>query len=411
MTKSLTPLPANLAFNFANVYAAVNNIISTLANEIVTANSAAGGGAMSAGNGFVTGIFGANTLVTSLLQGGNVTSSGTFYLGSNLNTNSATIIAGAQYVNSSSIGVFETVFANTTGLFIGWGNPNTYLNGTAMFVGNSTTNSVINSSSLIVGPNCVINSAGFYYNGLSISSGISAGGANNYVQINESGNFSGSAGFQFTPGTNTVAISNALSIGASLTLLQSGLITSGANVSINTTAFGIGNSTINAIHTSASLTVQTNTSSMVANASVITLGNSSVNATINSTYYSGSATYVDGVAANGLVQTNATSQINTGYTFNAYNVGIVSGGSFTPNAQNGNYQYMTANGGFQWNTPSQDCAIDTLITNGTGIGAIVFSGFTVGITGASLTTTPGNQFIVSIRRINGVATYSVYALQ
>ena len=134
--------------------------------------------------------------------------------------------------------------------------------------------------------------------------------------------------------------------------------------------------------------------------------------TVNATNYSGSSLFVGGIAANGLVQTNATSTIETGYTFGAFNIGTQSSGTFTPNAQNGNYQYMSSNGAFTWAAPSADCALDVLITNGTGAGAITFSGYTVATgSNSALTTTSTNKFIVSIRRINSISTYAIYALQ
>lgn len=87
-------------------------------------------------------------------------------------------------------------------------------------------------------------------------------------------------------------------------------------------------------------------------------------------------------------------------------------GSFTVNPQLGNYQYVTNNGAYTITAPTSDCAVDILVTNGASAGATTFSGFTVGSsTGSALTTTNGNRFLISIRRINGVSTYSIYALQ
>ena len=61
---------------------------------------------------------------------------------------------------------------------------------------------------------------------------------------------------------------------------------------------------------------------------------------------------------------------------------------------------------------SSDGAIDILVTNGAGAGNISWSGFTVGSsTGSIYATTNGNKYILSVRRINAVSTYSWYALQ
>lgn len=104
--------------------------------------------------------------------------------------------------------------------------------------------------------------------------------------------------------------------------------------------------------------------------------------------------------------------ISKGFNVAPNNLGTVTSGTVTPDALNGNYQYYTNNGAHTLAAPANDCAIDILVTNGASAGAITFSGFTVGSqTGSPYTTTNGQRFILSIRRINGVATYSWYALQ
>lgn len=100
-----------------------------------------------------------------------------------------------------------------------------------------------------------------------------------------------------------------------------------------------------------------------------------------------------------------------GFTILPFSGGTVSG-SYTPDALNGNYQYFTNNGAITFNAPTTDCAIDFLITNGASAGAITFSGYTVNAnTGEPLTTTNTNKFILSVRRINSVSTYTIKALQ
>lgn len=109
---------------------------------------------------------------------------------------------------------------------------------------------------------------------------------------------------------------------------------------------------------------------------------------------------------------DATANITKGYTVTPNNIGTVSSGTTTPDPANGNYQYYTNNGAHTLAAPSSDCAIDILVTNGASAGSITFSGFTVGAsTGSAYNTTNANRFILSIRRINGVSTYSWYALQ
>jgi hypothetical protein len=121
--------------------------------------------------------------------------------------------------------------------------------------------------------------------------------------------------------------------------------------------------------------------------------------------------YVD--AADALNMKLTGNQTTTGgFRFTPYNGGTVSSGTFTPNAFNHNYQYYTNNGAHTLAAPANDTAIDILITNGASAGAITFSGYTVGANvGDALDTTNAHKFIISIRRINATATYTIKALQ
>jgi hypothetical protein len=110
-----------------------------------------------------------------------------------------------------------------------------------------------------------------------------------------------------------------------------------------------------------------------------------------------------------LAQARLPSSFSIGFTVSPYSI---STGSFTVTPANGNYQYVTNNGAYTITAPSSDCAVDILVTNGGSAGSTTFSGFTVGSsTGTTLTTTNTNKFIISVRRINGVSTYSIYGLQ
>lgn len=111
-----------------------------------------------------------------------------------------------------------------------------------------------------------------------------------------------------------------------------------------------------------------------------------------------------------VLTTGNTATITKGYTLTPNSLGNMT--NFTIDPSLGNYQYGTNHAAFTLTAPTSDCAIDLLVTNDASAGAITFSGFTVGAsTGSALTTTNTNKFIISIRRINSVATYSVYALQ
>lgn len=130
-------------------------------------------------------------------------------------------------------------------------------------------------------------------------------------------------------------------------------------------------------------------------------------------YAAGVVRCIDYVRAAGRTLNTAVSDtITVGYKVTPFSGGTVSSGTITPDPATGNYQYYTNGGAHTLAAPSSDCSMDILITNNASAGAITFSGFTVGSSpGSALTTTNTNKFIVSIRRVNSVSTYSIYALQ
>lgn len=110
--------------------------------------------------------------------------------------------------------------------------------------------------------------------------------------------------------------------------------------------------------------------------------------------------------------------LNSSGTIGAVGFGVTSYSrswtSFTVDPTLGNYQYTTNNASSVTITaPSVDCAVDIYVVNGASAGAITFSGFTQ--TNSTVTgtyaTTNGNKYILSIRRINSVSTYSWLPMQ
>lgn len=101
--------------------------------------------------------------------------------------------------------------------------------------------------------------------------------------------------------------------------------------------------------------------------------------------------------------------ISKGFYLSPYSIGSVSSGTLTPDAANGNYQYLTNNGAFTLAAPGTACAIDILVINGASAGAITLSGFKTpgaGAGGNTYATTSGAWFILSIRRLGGGVVYS-----
>ena len=104
--------------------------------------------------------------------------------------------------------------------------------------------------------------------------------------------------------------------------------------------------------------------------------------------------------------------LTVGYPVTPYSAGTKSSGTFTPSIAQGNFQYATNGGAHTLAAPTSDGAATILYTNNGSAGTISFSGFSVGSgTGDTLTTTDTSKFLISIIRINSVATYHIKALQ
>jgi hypothetical protein len=151
--------------------------------------------------------------------------------------------------------------------------------------------------------------------------------------------------------------------------------------------------------------------------SVIAGANTAVGAGANA--YSASIANTISIAAfakaNASVQNNSTTLITTGYSVSTYNAGanVAAYSTWIPDPANSNYQYATSNGAFTLAAPTNNCAIDILLTNGVNAKSITFSGFTVDANnvGDVYNTTNTNRFIIMIRKINNVSTYIIKALQ
>jgi hypothetical protein len=120
-----------------------------------------------------------------------------------------------------------------------------------------------------------------------------------------------------------------------------------------------------------------------------------------------------GVPATDVARLSVADQtVAGGANVTSYNLGVISSGTGTVDCGKAPLQYVTNNGAFTIAAPANDGSCILLVSNGASAGAITFSGFTVGAsTGASLTTTNGNKFSISIWRVNGVSGYSIFAHQ
>jgi hypothetical protein len=113
-----------------------------------------------------------------------------------------------------------------------------------------------------------------------------------------------------------------------------------------------------------------------------------------------------------ILKSDETENVTVGYTATAENIGTVTTGTVTPNPATGNLKRYVNNGAHTLAPPSAtgDYTIVIQITNGASAGAITTSGFTK-VTGSSLTTTNGDDFLLFITKLNGFTHLHAVALQ
>lgn len=105
--------------------------------------------------------------------------------------------------------------------------------------------------------------------------------------------------------------------------------------------------------------------------------------------------------------------LTAGFAATPYNAGTKSSGTFTPDEANGNFQYATNGGAHTFAPPTNNGTLIVLYANNASAGAITTSGFTQ-VTGDSLTTTDGHEFLFYVTKHNNGSAFShlhVTALQ
>jgi len=105
MTITLTPIDVATGDTPLTLVTLANAIVNAMASVVVTANTNANG-ALTVGNGYVSGYFGASVIVAPQLQGGTIAYPNTINVTSNVAVNSANFISvGNTTINSSMINV------------------------------------------------------------------------------------------------------------------------------------------------------------------------------------------------------------------------------------------------------------------------------------------------------------------
>lgn len=134
---------------------------------------------------------------------------------------------------------------------------------------------------------------------------------------------------------------------------------------------------------------------------------------ISGTLKSGGNTMTFPGSAASLAALNVTDQtLAGGANVTTSSLGTLSSGTTTIDCGLRPLQVFINNGSFTLAAPTHDGSCALLMVNGASAHVPVFSGFTVGSnTGDTITTAANSDFLLSIIRINSVATYLVKALQ
>lgn len=110
------------------------------------------------------------------------------------------------------------------------------------------------------------------------------------------------------------------------------------------------------------------------------------------------------------VKSDTTATFSKGYNATPYAAGTKSSGTFTPSAADGNFQTATNGGAHTLGVPTGACSIVILYDNNSSAGAITTSAFTK-VTGSTITTTSGHEFLFYITVIGSFSHLHVQALQ
>ena len=151
MSKTLASINT-AADTFQNWIDRTNSIITLIDTEVVTANTA---GALTSGNGFVNGHFGANTLVATNIRGGNVTTNSVLTFQTNT-AFSANVLISQNLIVNNSIDVGNSsvnVVVNSSMITIGGSNVATITSLSSLGISNSvvftgTSSQILDSETL-----------------------------------------------------------------------------------------------------------------------------------------------------------------------------------------------------------------------------------------------------------------------
>lgn len=319
MTRPLTAVDINTD-TFETLINKTNDLVSVVNSAAVTVNT--GGGDITSGNAFVNGYFGANTLVATNIRAGNVSATGALltiqtnssFLDSSIHVGNSTVNVVALKTGLIVANSSEKVAANLDGIYVSNTSSNVVITGQVITVSNSTFSANLNAAGLVSGV-VVINSSAISVDSISVvnSSSITVG-AN--VALTTSVLSIGNSS------VNTVINSSTISTNTvNATTINSSALSVGANVNLTTTEITVGNSTVNASVNSTSFKISNSTSNITISVPTTTEANGSY-------YLNGNGSWIVVTSSNGGI--SSPGGANTEVQFNSSNT-LAGNSSFTYN--------------------------------------------------------------------------------
>jgi len=222
---TVTIVPVNTAIeNFLSVFAKINLLID-LANQYAVTVDLTANGSVSTGNGFVNGIFAANTFAANVIRGGNVQANGTLAIFANtwsLGNSTVNTVANSTQITALNITLGNTTvgfMANTTLIRL---NSKTYSNldphvvvaNNNVDIGDRPRVNFLQggTTSIAVVDNVANNTVDITISSTGGSGNGVPSGSNTTIQFNDSGTFGGSDGFVFDKTTNSASLANTLTL-------------------------------------------------------------------------------------------------------------------------------------------------------------------------------------------------------
>jgi len=112
-----------------------------------------------------------------------------------------------------------------------------------------------------------------------------------------------------------------------------------------------------------------------------------------------------------ILKADTADELTAGFSAAAHSAGTKSSGTYTPDVDDGNFQFATNGGAHTLGVPAKNCTMVILYKNNASAGTITTSGYTV-TDGDTITTTNGHEFFFYITRINdGSTTFSMLTVK